>query len=241
MSIVSIIPKDNFVSIPYILKEKVKITMKPAKNMLNIGSSVFVEQIFMRIGFLTVSMMVANLGTEAFAAHQVGMNVMSLSFSFGDGMQVAAVALCGRSLGELRPDLAKSYGTICQRIGNMISIVLACIYLLLGEWYFGMFFEEAHIIAIGVDIMRVLTIIVLLQISQVIYMGCLRGAGDVKFTTMASMLSITFVRPIFSYVFCYALGFGVIGIWYGVVLDQFTRFVLTQWRFKSEKWMKIKI
>lgn len=241
MSIVSIIPKDNFVSIPYILKEKVKITMKPAKNMLNIGSSVFVEQIFMRIGFLTVSMMVANLGTEAFAAHQVGMNVMSLSFSFGDGMQVAAVALCGRSLGELRPDLAKSYGTICQRIGNMISIVLSCIYLLLGEWYFGMFFEEAHIIAIGVEIMHVLMIIVLLQISQVIYMGCLRGAGDVKFTTMASMLSITFVRPIFSYVFCYALGFGVIGIWYGVVLDQFTRFVLTQWRFKSEKWMKIKI
>lgn len=241
MSIISIIPKDNFVSIPYIIKEKVKITLAPAKNMLNIGTSVFIEQIFVRIGFLTVSMMVANLGTEAFAAHQVGMNVMSLSFSFGDGMQVAAVALCGRSLGELRPDLAKSYGTICQRIGNMISIVLSCIYLVLGEWYFGMFFEEAHIIAIGVDIMRVLTIIVLLQISQVIYMGCLRGAGDVKFTTMASTLSITFVRPIFSYLFCYAMGFGVIGIWYGVVLDQFTRFVLTQWRFKSEKWMKIKI
>ncbi len=241
MSIISILPKDNFVSIPYILKEKVKITLSPAKNMLHIGSSVFVEQIFVRIGFLTVSMMVAKLGTEAFAAHQVGMNVMSLSFSFGDGMQVAAVALCGRSLGELRPDLAKSYGTICQRMGNLISIILACIYLLLGEWYFGMFFKEAHIIAIGVEIMRVLTIIVLLQISQVIYMGCLRGAGDVKFTTMASTLSITFVRPIFSYLFCYAMGFGVIGIWYGVVLDQFTRFVLTQWRFKSEKWMKIKI
>ncbi len=241
MSVCSILPKDNFVSIPYIIKERVKITLAPAKNMLTIGSSVFVEQIFMRIGFLTVSMMVANLGTEAFAAHQVGMNVMSLSFSFGDGMQVAAVALCGRSLGELRPDLAKSYGTICQRIGNMISIVLACIYLVFGEWYFGMFFEEAHIVAIGVEIMRVLTVIVLLQISQVIYMGCLRGAGDVKFTTMASMLSITFVRPIFSYVFCYMMGFGVLGIWYGVVFDQFTRFVLTQWRFKSEKWMKIKI
>ncbi len=241
MSIISILPKDNFVSLPYILKEKVKITLAPVKNMLHIGSSVFVEQIFVRIGFLTVSMMVAKLGTEAFAAHQVGMNVMSLSFSFGDGMQVAAVALCGRSLGEGRAELAKVYGTICQRIGNMISIVLACIYLVLGEWYFGMFFEEAHIIAIGVDIMRVLTIIVLLQISQVIYMGCLRGAGDVKFTAMASTLSITFVRPIFSYLFCYAMGFGVIGIWYGVVLDQFTRFVLTQWRFKSEKWMKIKI
>lgn len=241
MSIASLFPKENFVSIPFLIKEKVKITLKPAKNMLNIGSSVFIEQIFMRIGFLTVSMMVANLGTESFAAHQVGMNVMNLSFSFGDGMQVAAVALCGRSLGELRPDLAKSYGTICQRIGNMISIVLSCIYLVLGEWYYGMFFEEAHIIAMGVEITRVLTIIVLLQISQVIYMGCLRGAGDVKFTTIASMLSITFVRPICSYLLCYVLDFGIIGIWYGIVFDQLTRFVLTQWRFKSGKWMKIKI
>ncbi len=42
------------------------------------------------------------------------MNVMNLSFSFGDGMQVAAVALCGRSLGEKRPDLAVMYGTICR-------------------------------------------------------------------------------------------------------------------------------
>ena len=45
-----------------------------------------------------------------FAAHQVGMNIMSLSFSFGDGMQVAAVALIGRSLGEEKPDMARLYG-----------------------------------------------------------------------------------------------------------------------------------
>lgn len=241
MSIFSLMPRDNFVSIPYLLKERVKITMAPAKNMVRIASSVFVEQIFMRIGFLTVSMMVANQGTEAFAAHQVGMNVMNLSFSFGDGMQVAAVALCGRSLGEQRPDLAKMYGTICQRIGNIISIVLAVIYMTCGEWYYGMFFEETEIIAMGVEITRVLTVIVLLQISQVIYMGCLRGAGDVKFTTIASMISITFIRPICSYVLCYMMGIGLIGIWFGIVFDQMARFVLTQWRFKSGKWMKIKI
>ena len=81
----------------------------------------------MRIGFLTVSKMVANLGTAAFAAHQVGMNLMNMSFSFGDGMQVAAVALCGRSLGEGKPEQAKMYGTICQRMGNMISVVLATV------------------------------------------------------------------------------------------------------------------
>ena len=127
----------------------------------------------MRTGFLLVSIMAARLGTSAYAAHQVAMNVMNLSFSFGDGMQVAAVALCGRSLGEKRPDLAVMYGTICQRIGNMISIVLSILYLLLGNWYFHLYFVEEDIIAMGVRIMQVMTVIVLLQISQVIYMGCL--------------------------------------------------------------------
>ena len=241
MSILSVMKRDNFVSLPFIIKEKVRITLEPAKNMFKVASSVFVEQIFMRIGFLTVSIMVAKLGTDAFAAHQVGMNVMSLSFSFGDGMQVAAVALCGRSLGEKRPDLAQMYGTICQRIGNMISIVLAVLYTTLGTWYFNLFFDEPHLVAMGVEITRVLTFIVLLQIAQVIYMGCLRGAGDVVFTTIASTISITFVRPILSYVFCYACGLGLVGIWMGILGDQTSRLLLTTWRFKSGRWMKIEI
>lgn len=54
----------------------------------------------MRIGFMATAVMTATLGTSAFAAHQVGMNILSLSFSFGDGMQAAAVALIGQSLGE---------------------------------------------------------------------------------------------------------------------------------------------
>ena len=241
MSICSLIPKDNFVSIPYIIKERVRITLEPAKNMAKIASSVFIEQVFMRTGFLLVSIMAARLGTSAYAAHQVAMNVMNLSFSFGDGMQVAAVALCGRSLGEKRPDLAVMYGTICQRIGNMISIVLSILYLALGNWYFHLYFVEEDIIAMGARIMQVMTVIVLLQISQVIYMGCLRGAGDVVFTTCASTLSITIVRPSCAYLFCYVLEIGVVGIWLGIVCDQIVRVCLTNWRFKSGKWTKIKI
>lgn len=185
--------------------------------------------------------MAANLGTRAFAAHQVGMNIMSLSFSFGDGMQVAAVTLIGQSLGQKNADLAKKYGTICQRIGNMISVVLSVLYLLLGKWFFSMYFTEADTIQIGVEIMRVMVIIVLMQVAQVIYMGCLRGAGDVRFTTIASTISVTCIRPLASYIFAYLLNFGVIGIWLGIVCDQICRLILTQWRFKSGKWTKIKI
>ena len=215
--------------------------MTSLRGIFHIGSNIFLEQLLLRVGFMSVAVMAAKMGTDAFAAHQVGMNVMSLSFSFGDGMQVAAVALIGRSLGEEKPDLAKVYGATCQKMGMAISVVLAVCYLLGGEFLYSLYFKEAHIIAIGVEIMRVIVIIVVLQISQVIYMGCLRGAGDVLFTTVASTFSVTFVRTISSYLLCYTVGLGLIGIWFGVVCDQLCRFVLTRWRFKSGAWTKVKI
>ena len=241
MSIASILQKDSFVSIPYMIAGKIRFKMSALKGIFQIGSNIFLEQILLRVGFMAVAVMAAKMGTDAFAAHQVGMNVMSLSFSFGDGMQVAAVALIGRSLGEEKPELAKVYGGICQKMGLAISMVLAVCYLLGGRFLFSLYFKEAHIIAIGVEIMRVIVVIVLLQISQVIYMGCLRGAGDVLFTTIASTFSVTFVRTLCSYGLCYTAGLGLIGIWFGVVCDQLCRFMLTRWRFKSGAWTKVRI
>lgn len=241
MSIFSLFSKSSFVNVAFMIQNKLRATKEAFKQIFNLASSVFIEQILLRVGFMSVSVMAANLGTRAFAAHQVGMNIMGLSFSFGDGMQVAAVTLIGQSLGQKNAELAKKYGTICQRMGNLISVVLSALYLLLGEWFYGMYFTEAETIAIGVQIMQVMVLIVLMQVAQVIYMGCLRGAGDVKFTTVASTVSVTFIRPIASYLFAYVLHFGVIGIWLGVVCDQICRLILTNWRFRSGKWTEIKI
>lgn len=241
MSILSLAKRNSFLSLFYIWEKKLRPSIAAFKQIFHLAFNVFIEQILLRVGFMSVSVMAAKLGTRAFAAHQVGMNVMSLSFSFGDGMQVAAVTLIGQSLGQKKADLAKQYGTICQRMGNIISVVLSVLYLLLGEWFFGIYFEEAETIQIGVQIMRVMVVIVLMQVAQVIYMGCLRGAGDVRFTTIASTISVTCIRPLTSYLFAYGLHMGVIGIWLGVVCDQISRLILTRWRFKSGKWTNIQI
>ncbi len=242
MSIASIFRKDSFINVGYIIKHKLGPKVSDAMSLFKLASSVFVEQILLRIGFMSVAVMAANIGTQDYAAHQVGMNVMSLSFSFGDGMQVAAVTMIGQSLGRKEPEMAKKYGMICQRIGNVISVILSALYLVGGETFFRAYFpEDEYAVSIGIRIMQVMVIIVLMQVAQVIYMGCLRGAGDVKFTTVASAISVTFIRPVMSYLFAYVLQMGVIGIWLGVVGDQITRLCLTTWRFKSGKWTKIEV
>lgn len=241
MSIWSLFKKDNFVSLPYIIANKIKPSLEPLGRIIKLGYSVFVEQILMRIGFMSTAMMAAKMGTDAMAAHQVGMNILGLTFSFGDGMQVAAVALIGRSLGEKSPEKAKLYGKTCRMIGLGISIVLAVIYFLGGETLYRLFFKEDVIVAYGVQIIHLIIFIVLFQVSQVIYMGCLRGGGDTTYTAIASTISVTVVRTFGSYFFGFVMGFGMAGIWMGILADQISRFLFASIRFKSGKWTKIQI
>ena len=241
MSILSITKQDGFLNLGYILKNKIKPTIAAFISLVRVGYSVFFEQVFMRIGFMMTAIMAAKQGTDAMAAHQVGMNIMSLSFAFGDGLQSAAVALIGRSLGAKKPDLAKEYGRTCRLIGAGIAVCLVAIYLFGGRWLYSLFFEEQHIIEIGVSIIHVIIFVVIFQICQVIYMGCLRGAGDTLYTAVASMISVTFIRTIVSYLGGYTLGLGIVGIWFGVLADQMSRFIFATIRFKQGKWVKIKI
>lgn len=236
-----LLKSDNYINLWYILKNKIGISIKALRGIFKISSNVFVEQVLIRIGFMSVAVMAAHQGTQAYAAHQVGMNIMSLSFSFGDGLQAAAVALIGQSLGANNLKLAKKYGSACQMIGMTIALCLSVLYMAGGRWLYMLFFEEPEIIEIGVNIMRITVIIVLFQVPQVIYMGCLRGAGDVRYTMIASSISVTGLRPLASYLLCYTAGLGITGIWLGVVTDQISRFILTSVRFYSGKWINIKI
>lgn len=241
MSICSLLNKDGFISIPYIVKNHIKPSLEAFVSVVKVGYSVFCEQMLMRVGFMLTAIMAADMGTNSMAAHQVGMNIMGLSFSFGDGLQSAAVALIGRSLGQGKPDLAKEYGRTCKMLGGCISVVLALIYFLGARWLYSQFFREEEIVEIGVTIMYIMIVTVIFQIRQVIYMGCLRGAGDTLYTAISSTVSVTVIRTIVSYVCGYTLGLGITGIWLGVLGDQISRFTFASIRFKQGKWTEIKI
>ncbi len=241
MSIISLMRPNGFVSIPYIIKEEIRPSMDAFVSLVKIGYSVFLEQILMRIGFMLTAVMAADQGMNAMAAHQVGMNIMGLSFSFGDGLQSTAVALIGRSLGSRNEELAKEYGRTCKMIGSIFAVCLVVTYFVGARPLMELFFEEEEIVNIGVGIMRVILFVVVFQILQVIYMGCLRGAGDTAYTAAASTVSVTLIRTAGSYICGYLLNWGIIGIWFGVLADQISRYLFASIRFKLGKWTRIRI
>ena len=241
MSLRSLFPADSFVNLPLIIRQKIRPAMDTVRSIVKFGSNVFAENIAMRIGFLTTALLAARLGTDAFAAHNVGMNILSLGFSFADGMQVAAVALVGRSLGRNQKQLARQYGTICQRIGLIISVCLSILLLTCGRWFYGLYFSEEHLIGMGVLISRFTMVIVLLQISQIIFGACLRAGGDIRYTLIASLISVTLIRTSVTWILTSVFHLGLTGIWLGILCDQLSRFLFMSTRFRQGKWVDIKL
>lgn len=239
LAIYNLSEKENFLHINF--KQDWSLDQKTLVSIWKISSSSLIEQVFIRIGFMMYAKAVAGLGTLQFATHYIVMQVMSITFSAGDGLSIATSSLVGQSLGAKRPDLAYIHGKVSQRIGMVISFTLAILIILNRSLIMSLFSIDHEIIDLGAQILIILSFIIQFQIAQVITVGSLRGAGDVKFVAMLSLLSVTIIRPILTYFLAYSLGFGLYGAWFSVVCDQMIRFYVGRYRFKQAEWVKIEV
>jgi len=218
------------------------------KALLSVGSSSAAESACLRVGFLINSKMVAGLGTSAFAAYQIVNQVAGLSFTLGDGLATAGATMVGQSLGAKRKDLARVQVTIARKLSMVTSLTLM-LFLFCFHRQLGMLFtdEEDVIFAVSLSL-YVLIAGVIPQNGRVVYSGCLRGAGDTRYVALCALLSVTILRPLLTYLFCYPLNsvfphllFQIIGPWLSFGLDALFRDLMLRRRISQGKWVNIKL
>ena len=239
ISLTTLFRRSNYLS----FKHKViwSIRRNAIGPIIKVSSSALVEQVFMRIGFLAYAAIIARLGTTEYATHLICMNILSLSFSFGDGLSIAASALVGQNLGAKRPDLSIVYGKIGQRLAFLISTVIFFIFLFGRTYLVSLFNQEEAVLLLGSNIMILAALGTHAQTSQVVMSGCLRGAGDTSFIAVTSFISVAVIRPILTWLLCYPVGLGLYGAWIALLIDQIFRLITSFRRFSSGKWSFISL
>lgn len=211
------------------------------KSLSLVSGSAFLEQAFFRFGFFLNARIVVELGTVAFATYQIGMQVINLSFAFGDGLAIAGSALMGQSLGAKRPDLAQIYGKCLQRISFLISTVLFIVFIIGRYPIIGLFDRSPDVLEVGAQIMLIIAFTTHIQTSQIVISGCLRGAGDTKYVAAVALLSTALIRPLSTYLLCFTFGFELLGAWFALFFDQLMRLTFNYIRFHKGKWTKIEL
>ena len=214
---------------------------KTLRSLWNLSSNALLEQIAMRTGFFLYAVMVANLGTEAFASYQITAQILSLSYTFGDGIGVAATSLVGQNLGARRPDLSVLYTKLAQRLGYAVSGLLILLFCTFRYPIVGMFTDDSALIGMTVPMILLAAVAIPMQNAQPITSGCLRGAGDTRFVAWTMLISIMLVRPLSCALFLYCFGWGLPGAWLSFILDQHVRVPILIHRLSGDRWLTIKI
>jgi len=230
----------------YILKGKSVISLnlkKPFKfskdiiyNLIKIGVPASLEQMALRLGLMLFVKIVAALGTVTFAAHQICISILGLSFTPGQAFGISASALLGRSLGANKVELAEEYGREARRLGSIISTAMAMIFFIFGPQIVGLYTNDPEIIDKASKALKIIAIVQPFQSSQLILAGGLRGAGDTLWTLVASFSGVLGVRVALAFILVNIMGYGLTGAWLAVLVDQFIRWLLIYIRFKSGKW-----
>ena len=204
--------------------------------MFHVGGSSLGEQFFERFGMYTYTMIVASLGAVPLAAHYVCMNLMDIFYYFAMGLGFAGASHTGQNLGHKRPDIANMYGKIGARIGLVVGLVSALIFIGPGDLLVQLYTRESEVVTLAGALMGIMAIAAFPQALQQVYSGVLKGAGDTYYIMKYSLVSVAIIRPIITYLLCITLGLGLLGAWLSLCFDQSLRLCCSYFRFVRGTW-----
>jgi len=223
------------------IKKPFKLEKGIIYNLVKIGMPASIEQMVLRTGALLFTKIVTELGTVIYAAHQISLNILSLSFQPGQAFGIAASSLVGRTLGANEFSKAEDYAKETRRIGSMISTFMALIFFFFGPQLVGLYSKDPNIIENASRALKIIAIVQPFQSSQLILAGGLRGAGDTFWPLVGTFFGVLTVRVVLAHIFVNILGYGLMGAWIAVLVDQFVRWLFVYMRFKTGKWKYTKI
>ncbi len=223
-----------------------RLDMPTVKSIFKIGGNAMLEQLSLRFGFFLYSRILYSLGVVLFAAHNIAMQFLNITFSFANGTAVAGTSLTGQSLGAKRSDLAMMYGKLSVRLALIISAIVGVIIVAFRYPFANMFIEANAdhadiVIQNAAEALIVVAVMQPFQMYSVVIAGCLRGAGDNLYVAAAMALCVSVIRPIMAYLSVFVFNFGLALTWIMGLSEIIMRTVLFSHRFHSGKWMSIKI
>ncbi|MCK5038914.1 MAG: MATE family efflux transporter [Thermoplasmata archaeon] len=211
------------------------------RRIMKIGTPAAAEQVLIQTGFLVYTFIIVYFGTEALAAHQIGMRIQGLAFMPGIGFSMAATALVGQYLGARKPKTAERSAIESAKLSASVMTVIGIVLFFLAEPMARLFISDPDTLGYTVLWIRLLALSMPAIGLFFTLSGGLRGAGDTRWPLYASTFGIYAIRlPVAAFLGFY-LGLGIMGAWIAFITEYYVRSVIIIWRFRSGKWKTMKV
>ena len=112
---------------------------------------------------------------------------------------------------------------------------------LFHEEILSVFTDQPEILALAGALVMGSIVLEAGRVFNLIFISALKGTGDIKFPVQMGILSMWGLGVVFSYILGIHLGYGVIGAWMAIELDEWVRGIIMARRWRSQVWTKFKV
>jgi len=216
--------------------KKFKFDKSLLKLIFGIGLPASVESLLFNGGKLITQIFIVDMGTIAIASNAIAGSVATMLNVPGNSLCIAATALVGKYMGRGETKEAESALSYITVLSTIFLTVIALISIPFARNIVSLFTTNKEIIHLASVVLIVNSACIpLWSISFVLPSG-LKGAGDVKYTLVTTIIGMWLFRITLGYLLGVVLNFGLIGVWIGMIIDWVVRGTLYCIRFKKGKW-----
>jgi MATE family multidrug resistance protein len=176
--------------------------------------------------FAVAALLIGRIGVNELGAHQIAINLASLSFMVPLGIAGAAATRVGNAIGRGDTPAARRSAAACLLLGGGamagFAILFAAFPVPLGRLYT----QDSGVIAVVAALLPIAAMFQVFDGLQVVSAGVLRGAADTTFPAAMAFVGYWLLALPVGWYLAFHAGLGVRGLWWGFVVGLTTVAIL---------------
>ncbi|MGG6294837.1 MATE family efflux transporter [Leptolyngbya sp. AN02str] len=206
------------------------------KEMLRVGLPIGVLA-GVEVGlFVVTTFLMGMLGTITLAAHQIALQTAAITFTVPLGVSYATTVRVGQLIGQKRYDTARLAGYIGISMGCLFMGAMAIVFWVMPETIVSLYLdvqnpENRPVVELAKKLLAVAAMFQVVDGIQVTATGALRGLRDTRIPMLIGLMAYWGIGLTSGYVLGLRLGFGGVGLWWGLAIGLAVAAVVLTWRF----------
>lgn len=206
------------------------------KNLLIVGLPAAGENVSYDLSQVVITYFTVLLGTASLTARTYAMHIVMFSFVFSIAIGHGASITIGHLVGRARNRAAFSIEKYSIRWALVVSVIIALLTALFGQRIFGFLSTNPEVVRIGCWVLWIDVVLEIGRAVNITAVNSLIASGDVLFPFWTGVIVMWGVATLLSYVLGVWLGWGLLGIWLAMTLDELIRAAVFERRWHSRKW-----
>jgi MATE family multidrug resistance protein len=190
---------------------------RPLRRMLVVGLPIGAQMVLEAGLFGGVSLLMGWLGVAQMAAHQVALNLSSLTFMVPLGVSSSAAVIVGHAVGRGDAPGVRRSTVAALSVGAAFMGGTAMLLIGFPETFAGLYSRDAAVLELAVLLLPIAGVFQVFDGLQVVALGLLRGLGDTRVPMLVTVLGFWLVGMPVSVWLGFGAGFGAPGLWWGLV------------------------